>query len=236
MKKRGILILYLLLVMTLSADSSITYNLYKKLNILEQSTLQTIEKHYQKNLFSNPRVSINKKTIYVNLDLDPKILNMEAVDQFKVFKMFARKFRFILYHHSSRYGDDLSKKNLIISGQSDNNVFEYNSTLPYKNSIYSYDSHLSLNKKTVFSSTEFKRTINQSTVNSYIEKVNGYDDLDIHRYARNLFNVMTKNGKYYNPSKDDQLFLEAICDKFNISPEEYAKIENKYYLIPSLPY
>lgn len=236
MKKRYTFILPLLLVLTLSADSSTTNNNSKKLIVLEQSTLQAIEKHYLLNLFSNPRVNINNQTIYIELDIDREILNFEPIDQFKNFKMFTRNIRFILKNHYNQFGDSLSRKNIIIRGQSDENIFVYDSKLPNKNIIYLYESNLSLNQNIVFSSSEFKRLTYQFTSNSYIERVNGYNDLDIHRYARRLFNVMTKNGKYYNPHKDDKLLLKAICDKFNISPEEFTIIDNKYFLFPELPY
>ncbi|WP_042351506.1 hypothetical protein [Bacillus massiliigorillae] len=237
MKKGCIFILPLLLIITLSADSSNTYNICKQLSTLEQSTLQTIEKHYLLNLFSNPKVRIKNQTIYIDLNVDKKISNITPLEQFMNFKMFTRKLRFILKNHSSEYGDALSRKDIIIRGKSGKNTFVYDSTLSNKKLIYFYESHLSINQKIVFSSSEFKRVINQySNSTSYIEKVNGYDDLDIHKYARRLFDVMTKNGKYYNPATDDQLILEAICKKFNITAEEYHKIDNKYYLFPSLPY
>ncbi|WP_042348650.1 hypothetical protein [Bacillus massiliigorillae] len=238
MKKRCILILPLLLIITLSADSSTTHNFSKKINILKQSTIQAIEKHYLLNFISNPSVKIENETMYVKLNVDREISNIETVEQFKNFKTPARTLRFILKNHPNKSGDILSKKDFIICGQSGKNTFVYDSTLPNKNSIYLFESHLSINQKIVFSSSEFERVAIQyiSNLNYYIEKVNRYDDFDIHSYARNLFNIMTKNGKYYNPDIDDKLFIEAICDKFNITVEEYSKIENKYYLVPSLPY
>ncbi|WP_042349892.1 hypothetical protein [Bacillus massiliigorillae] len=236
MNKKYIFLLPLLLIITLSSDSSATYNKNKQIKILEQSAFQIIEKHYLLNLFSNPRFSIDNRTIYIELDIDRKISNMATIEQFMNFKMFTQKLRVILNNHSNKKANFLSRKDVIIYGKFDENTFVYDSILPNKNLILSYESYFSINKKIIFSSSEFKRVTNQHISNTSIEKVNGYDDIDVHRYARRLFTLITKNGKYYNPDQDDPLIVEATCDKFNLTAEELADIDNKYYLFPTFPY
>lgn len=236
MNKKYIFLLPLLLIITISSDSSATYNKNKKINILKQSTLQIIDKHYLLNLFSNPRVNIDNRTIYIELDVDRKISNMSTIEQFMNFNMFTKKLRVILNNHSNKNANALSRKDVIIYGKFDKNTFVYDSTVPNKNLILFYESYLSLNQKIIFSSSEFNRVAYQHISNTSIEKVNGYDDIDVHRYARRLFKIITKNGKYYNPDQDDKLIVNATCDKFNLSAEELADIDNKYYLFSTFPY
>ncbi|WP_042350805.1 hypothetical protein [Bacillus massiliigorillae] len=229
MRKIYILTLPLLLMITISSDSYEMYSTFTKSNILDQSTLQVVENIYFSNLFYNPNVRFSDQTIYIDLEVDRNILELKPVEQFMKFEIFTRRLRFILKNHSNVNGATLSSKNIIINAQSTRNSFIFNSKSLNKKLIYLTDSYLLLNQKIIFSSSEFNR-VSRSYFSNIIEKVNGYDDIEIIRYARKLFEIMTSNGKYYDPKKDNKLILDAICDKFNITNDEYFKIENKYYL------
>lgn len=226
-----VFILSLLLVTTLSNDSNESH-ITKQLKTIEQSALQTIENFYLLNLFNNPKVIFKNQTIYITLDINKKISDINTIEQFMNFKIFTKRIRFILKNHPKKDGDVLSKKEIIITGNTNGNSFKYTSNLINKELIHIPESYLSINEKIVLSSSEFNRVINKYSTDSYIEKVNGYDDIAIHRYARRLFKIMTKNGKYYNPNTDDQAIVSAVCEKFNITIDQYNKIDNKYYLLP----
>ncbi|MFS0780548.1 hypothetical protein [Bacillus sp. 1P06AnD] len=234
MTRKFTFLLPLLLIISLPTDSAYTFDLKEKLLFLERSTIRTLDNFNLHHFFSNPKVIINNQTIYIEIDMDSQISNADTIEQFMRFKVLTKRLRFILKNHPNNDGNALSNKDIVVYGRADSNTYVYTSKLPYKELIQLPESYLSINSNTVFSTTEFKRVITQQLSGTYIEKVNGHDDTDIHKYARRIFNVMTNNGKYYNPRIDDKLIIDAVCSKFNITFEQYSKIDNKYYLFPTL--
>lgn len=62
---------------------------------------------------------------------------------------------------------------------------------------------------------------------------NGNLEKDVMEYIENFSNILTKRQKYYRASEDDQLILDAVGDRFQLSVEEVKQIYKKHYLVYS---
>lgn len=72
----------------------------------------------------------------------------------------------------------------------------------------------------------FKQYINAKSAGNPEEE----REMNILNYSTHFFNVLTQFGKYYNPEIDSQIILDAVCDKFGLTFEEYARIYQKHYI------
>ncbi len=53
---------------------------------------------------------------------------------------------------------------------------------------------------------------------------------EILEYATYFYNFLTQSGKNYQPQNDSQIIVDVVCKKFDITPEEYSKIYQRYLL------
>ncbi|MGN1402072.1 MAG: hypothetical protein ACI4XL_11275 [Bacillus sp. (in: firmicutes)] len=116
----------------------------------------------------------------------------------------------------------------------DQKHFGFSSKLQSIYRKYRSDSHLTLNQDIIYTTDDFKEAVATCVASQQIEKVNGYDDIEIFNYANKLFELMTNDGMYYRGEEDLELILENVCNKYQITPEQIEEINNKYYLISGM--
>ncbi|MGM9922978.1 MAG: hypothetical protein ACI35R_01870 [Bacillus sp. (in: firmicutes)] len=228
-KKKWLIVPALALTIFLSYTSFYFYKSYTEKEALKSTAQQIVDDYFSEGMISNIESVIDDNLIHISLDVKERFETWKPVEQFGSFYLFNRQLRFMLWNNSPN--TNLHGKDIVISATSNGHSFEYTSTLATENLIYSAKSRLTLDQKVIYTSAEFKNFLNDITAYENIEKVNGYDDIEIFNYGRKFFHTLTGGGRHFNPDVDNQLIINAVIDKFGITGKQYRKIYLKYYFL-----
>ncbi|WP_042351298.1 hypothetical protein [Bacillus massiliigorillae] len=228
-KKSLVLLILIVMIIIPSSELLRPDQLPKHLKTVEVVTAQILEEYYPNKILYNPKLKIKNQSIHIYFQVHKDFESLNSLEKFVNFELFSKHFRFILF--STKNDAGLQNFDIHISADYNDNLYDYFNVVQNKHLIFSTESNLSCNKKTIFTSSQFKEHSQMLTDDYLIEEFNGHSDLDIFNYAIDFFKLLTKNAKYYNPETDNNLILQAVTEKYGITREEYVKIYKKYYLL-----
>ncbi|WP_042351448.1 hypothetical protein [Bacillus massiliigorillae] len=200
-------------------------HLSKEVQVLKETTLSVKDSVTFKDHIKNANAQYDIKTDTINLDLN---LNdaydeLNVIKQFCILEYFHKQIRY--YMRNTSANSHMKNSKVKLSAKSSVNNYYFTNVVPNGNAFTKSVSTFYCNGKKTYTSCMFKQQRNK-----YLADLPEKSDKEILEYATSFFNLVTHFGKYYDPSNDSLIIVDAVCKKFNITPKEYSKIYQTYLL------
>ncbi len=190
---------------------------------LTKATNVVIEYSPSKRLFHSVESQYDLNKMVVKIQLTDEYNQMDVAAQFAVLEYFNRQIRYIL--RNTTFNNSIYDLNLEIIGQVDSNIYHLTNVVPENQSFLQAYSRFFKNGEMVYTTSQLQNAISlYRDEDSFNQK-----HKEILQYSYRFFNMITKNGRYYEPERDNEVISDMIARKFDITSEEYSQLYLDYY-------
>lgn len=167
-------------------------------------------------------VRIQESDLIINLSLVDSYSEYTVLKQYLILEYFSLELEHILKNNSAKKSIDIS--NVIIKGYSNSQSFELHRTYKNGTSLFNSDSIFKINGIEAYTSDFLKKSLKHHQQNLLLTE----REKEIVQYGQYMLDMLTLNGSYYYPNKDNKINAEIIRKRYNLTVDELKVIYWKY--------